>query len=359
MGKKKIWIIASLVLVVLAIITLTFWMFASTEEQGDFEKERRSAMISYLSNPSFTNSDFSAQLTKTKAKLEINQLDERKLYFSIKKTEFDEKNTIKRLCLDPKKVEFASLNNDRLILGDYSFRDTACLFFRFPDSLFRIQNKLKFKIDYDQYSYTVTDEELTDFLFNRTVYGGEYYLTRNGGDQEIAYGMNHGVMVAKKNEPSLQRFVKKLTSHCETQEEKIQALLNFVTTRIKYSFNEAYSGRETLKRPNEVLMTGTSDCSGKTILFASFLEQIGADYRIAYMEKHITVFVKGNFKATNGFILNVDNETYYLAETTCPDFIIGESALTEGTLFSFVRYIQKVGSPSIVTNCVTKKKFEL
>lgn len=360
MSKGKIWIIVTSILSVFVILGLLLqFLFSKEETTIDPEKEMRLTMISYLSNPVFTNADFCEQLTQTKANLEINQLDERKLYFSIKKADFKEKETLKRLCIDQKKVEFAKQKNGILELGNYRYNDTSALFFRFPDSLLRVPKKLKIKIAYKEATYTITDQELSDYINNKSVYGGEYYITRNGVELGSTYGMNHGVMVGVKNEPSLKRFVTKLTRKCKTKEEKIQHLLHFVTNSIAYNFNEAYSGGETLKRPNEVLMSKTSDCSGKTILFASFMEQIDAVYRLVYLKGHICVFVKGDFPSHNKYTLKTDDGIFHLAETTCPDFKIGETILDEGSMFSFIQYVQKVGKPSIVTNLTTKKKFEL
>lgn len=359
MSSKKIGILLSLIAITIAVGLFAMKYFLQNEETNDPDKERRLTMISYLSNPVFTNADFCEQLTHTKAKLEINQLDERKLYFSILKKDFKEKETLKRLCIDQSKVEFAKLNDAILELGNYRYNDTSALFFRFPDSLLNVPKKLKIKIPFKEATYTITDQELTDYISNKSVYGGEYYITRNGEELGSTYGMNHGVMVSKKNEPSLQRFVKQLTAKCKTKEEKIQTLLRFVTNSIKYSFNEAYSGGETLKRPNEVLMSKTSDCSGKTILLASFMEQIEADYRLVYLKGHISVFVKGKFPSFNNYTLKTDDGLFHLAETTCPDFKIGETVLDEGNMFSFIQYVQKVGNPSVVTNLTTKKKFEL
>jgi hypothetical protein len=359
MKTKKSWIIGLTILATLVIIGLIVSKSYSQETPIDIVKERRLTMISYLSNPIFTNDDFCEQLTQTKAKLEINQLDESKLYFSIKKDAFEGEKTIKKLCIDSKKVEFAKLKNGDLELGNYRFYDTTALFFRFPDSLLKVPKKIQFHVNYKPFEYTVSDQELSNFISNKSIYGGSYYITKNGKKDGNVYGMNHGAMVSINNEPSLQRFTKQLIKKCKTHEQKIQALLSFVTNQIAYNFSEANSGGETLKRPNEVLLSKSSDCSGKTILFASFLEQINADYRLVYMSGHISVFVKGKFESSNKYLLKADGATYHLAETTCPDFIIGETVLNDATIFSFTQFIQKVGKPSIVKNSLTNQKFEL
>ena len=356
---KKIALIGAIALITSLSIGYWVWKSYYYEVPVDHVRETRSSMLSYLSNPQFTHPAFSAQLTGTQATLEINQLDEHQLYFSIKTSDYKANETLKMLCIQPEKVEFAKKKNGKLVLGEYSFTGDSSLFFRFPDSLFRVRNHLQFKVSYAPITYTVSTQELVDLIENKTIYGGKYYITRNGDELGLTYGMNHGAFVAKYGEPSIKRLVTRITHGCATQEDRIQALLNFVTNRIKYSFAEANSGSETLKRPSEVLMSGTSDCSGKAILFASFLEQIKAEYRLAYMKGHISVFVKGRFPMTNGYALTVDGQQFVLAEVTCPDFHIGKTILEEGTIFSFVHYVQKVGNPSVVLNKVTGRKFEL
>jgi hypothetical protein len=289
----------------------------------------------------------------------LYQLDEHLLYFSIKKADFDSNNTLSALCVNPKKVEFAIQNKGVSRLGDYSIQRKNALFFRFPDSLFKVRKKLNFHVTFDKVQYLFSVKELVNFIQNKSVYGGKYYITRNGELKGVTFGMNHGAFVAMPGEPSIKRFVNVLTKGMSSKEKQIQALLNFVTNQIEYSYREALSGGETLKRPNEVLMSGTSDCSGKTILLASFLEQIGVDYRLAYMKGHISVFVRGNFPSKNGYLLQVDGKKYHLAEATCPDFLIGETRLSDESIFSVIRYVQKVGKPSIVINKLSNRKFEL
>jgi hypothetical protein len=335
------------------------WKRYYYEEPVDHQAELRSTLLTYLAYPGYTHPEFSEQLTGTKAKLEVNQRDEHLLYFSIDKEAFDAAQTLRQLCIDPKTVEFAQEKGGYQYLGKYRFYGEKSLFFRFPDSLFNVRKGIQFAVEYDPYTYTVSDEELLGFISNKTIHWGNYYITKNGKELDPVMSMNHGAYVSIKDEPTIKRFTDQLIQGCQTQEEKIQVLLNFVTNRIKYSNYEAHAGSEILKRPNEILMSGNSDCSGKTILFASFLEQIGAEYRLAYMKGHIAVYVKGNFPETNGYRLNVDGEFFHLAEGTCPDFRIGETKLLDERAQYFIQFIQKVGSPSVVINNSTGVKFEL
>ncbi len=360
---SKIYKILILVLAFISLVGLSItyfvWRASYNEESVDHQKELRSTLLAYLSNPGFTHPEFSEQLTGTKAKLQVNQRDEHLLYFSIDRDILDKDLTLSRLCIDPKVVEFAKKKGSYHSLGKYRFYGEQSIFFRFPDSLFHVRKEIQFIVNYKPYAYSISAEELYDFISNKTVYGGSNYITKNGKKMDPVMTMNHGAYVSVKDEPTIKRFTQQLIKSCKTQEEKIQVLLNFVTNRIKYSMYEANAVSEILKRPNEILMSGNSDCSGKTILFASFLEQIGASYRLAYMKGHITVYVKGNFPDSNGYRLNVDGEFYDLAEVTCPNFRIGETILLDERVQYYIKFIQKVGKPSFLINNSSGAKFEL
>ncbi len=108
-----------------------------------------------------------------------------------------------------------------------------------------------------------------------------------------------------------------------------------------------------MKRPNEVLLTGVSDCSGLTILYASLLEQAGFEYRRGYFTGHIAVAVKGNFPTRNKMTITYNNETFHLAETTVKGFKIGVTELLQKDLTTELRYIQKPGKGSQIIDVKT------
>src|SRR6185369_1405084 len=94
-------------------------------------------------------------------------------------------------------------------------------------------------------------------------------------------------------------------------------------------------------RPNEVLMTGVSDCSNKAILLGSLLEQLGEDYLFVYTPDHITVAVKqGDFPARNGLSLEWEGQTWLIAEGTVPGFRIGLDRVQEEEPLKQFLYVQ-------------------
>ena len=329
-------------------------------EQVQEDNQLRNTVLSYLSQPKFSNSDFMEQITGTKAELQILDLREGMVYLSIPENHFT-KEMLRELATNPDLVEFGKTSNgefsgSRIELGEYVLRKPGNYFFRFPSKNFRVDETDRITIPYRSANYSINMQELQDFVSNKSVFGG--YLDADTGTDR--YGRhtviaNHGAFVAKKGESSLERLVSSLTRNESTDEGKTQRLLDFVTEELKYDFSDANSIAEVLKRPNEVLMTGGSDCSGKVILYASLLEQTDVDYRLVYINGHITVAVEGNYENRNRLSFNIGDTTYSIAETTARGFQIGRSRLSRDLGIEDIKYIQRPGEDSKIYDAKTGK----
>lgn len=202
-------------------------------------------------------------------------------------------------------------------------------------------------IPFESVNYSINMQELYDFATNKSIFGGHLLVDTGtnslGRHQTIA---NHGALVAKKGESSLERLVESLTKYERKDEVKAQSLLDFVTKEVKYVDSYANMTKEVLKRPNEVLMTSESDCSGKAILYASLLEQTNIDYKLCYLDNHILIAVEGDYENKNGLSFNIGDKTYSIASTAVNDFEIGYSGLNRRFEIGDINYIQKPGKNS-------------
>jgi hypothetical protein len=173
---------------------------------------------------------------------------------------------------------------------------------------------------------------------------------------------NHGAFVARPEESSLRRFVDELTRDIpadgeDAREARVQRLLDFVSREITYDMREATYNFELLKRPNEVLMTGESDCSNKTILFGSLLEQIGEDYLFVYTPDHITVAVRqGHFPLRNGLSLTWEGQTWLIAEGTAPGFRIGIDRVRGEEHLKQFKHVQRPRDRDVIFDLATGKQ---
>ncbi|MCB9032611.1 MAG: transglutaminase family protein [Chitinophagales bacterium] len=180
--------------------------------------------------------------------------------------------------------------------------------------------------------------------------GGIFCITEDDN-----YIVNHSPPVIVKGEPTISKLAQAITKNKITFEDKVQALLDFVSYDIDYNFEEGYGNKEVIKRPCEILLTKNSDCSGKAILFASLLQQIDADWCFLYYPKHITVGVVGNFKTKHPITVNLKGKTYFIAETTDPMSIIGDEKFKSQLKKENIIYYQLPQKSDEIFNYKTKK----
>ncbi len=325
-------------------------------KKPDSYTKLRRTILSYLSQPRFSSADFLTQISGTQATFRMYDLDADQVYLSIPARSYTEKGTLPQLTTHPEHVQFGTTADGkfagaRIQLGDFYFNKPGNYFFRFPADDFRVDPKNRITVKFPRVTYTITMDELMQFVDNSSIYGGlltaDKGTDRNGDHHTFE---NHGAFVAKKGEKSLERLVHHLTPRGASPETTTQVLLDFVTNDLRYDFEEANDSVEILKRPNEVFMSRGSDCSGKVIAYASLLEQTGADYRIVYLDHHITVAVAGNFSPENGMNFNLGRKTYFIAETTAKGFVIGKSLLDSPLTFDQFRYLQRPAEDAPITD---------
>lgn len=222
-----------------------------------------------------------------------------------------------------------------------------------PIDNIRINPYSSVEIKYSAATYNISAQELADYMTDKSIFSGPMRIfSKDRVQRELNVFGNHGAFVARPNEPSLTRLASSLivSGNSASRESKIQQLLNFVSSEITYDDAEAKFKGEILKRPDETLLTRRGDCSSKTILMASLLEQIGEEYRLVYYIDHITVAVRqGGFLINNNLAFSREGETWVITETTVPGFVIGETAIENKSIFRNIQYIQRPGKTNDVS----------
>jgi hypothetical protein len=250
-------------------------------------------------------------------------------------------------------------------LGDYSLLRTTekSFFFKTPTDNVKFDPATVLKFPFEQATYTADMREMSDFIQNKTIFGGRINVLT--GQRQAGLPVvfaNHGAMVARPGESSLTRFVGELTRDIPAdgagaREVRVQRVLDFVSREIKYDQREATYNFELLKRPNEVLMSRESDCSNKAILLGSLLEQLGEDYLFVYLPHHITVAVpQGRFPAANGLTLEWEGQTWVIAEGTAPGFRIGVDRIEDEEQFKQFQYVQRPGERDVIYDLATGRR---
>ena len=250
-----------------------------------------------------------------------------------------------RYVLSTDDLEWSKTNGERFSVGEMRARTTedfACAC-RTNIANLAIDTGMVLTFSYDRADFKITPASLARGLRNESVYGGPLRVNEGRRTKARYDFYNHGAMVSTPEDRPLAAFVSEILAEVSSdRESRIQALLDFVTEEITYDNWEARGKREILKRASEVLISGRSDCSNKTILFASMLEQIGEDYVLVYSPRHISVAIpKGGFASTNGHDFPWKGTTWVACETTNPSFKIGITKLVDYHEFDDITYVQR------------------
>jgi len=352
---KMILIAASAFIVLLAAGYTAYWI--SSPPPPDFDAinaaEIRESMVLLLAQPSFSGDELREQVLG-KGRIAKYAWREKQVYFTFPETDEAEfQEFLGKHISDVSKVNFGNTMDGIVKLDQYELNQSpvAFRFFKTTTDNFKLDTKQTISFPFGSVNYTLSLAELKNLSNNSQLYGGRLVakMPEKRDEPQMVFA-NHGIMVTKPGEPSLKRLIDDLLKDVgDNREARIQRLVDFVSTEIAYSYSEATSGREKLKRANETLMTRSADCSNKTILLASLLEQIGEEYILLYCPQHITVAIpQGNFVDENNLDFTWEQKPWLIAETTAPGFQIGKSRVQEANRLTHVSYIQDPKNANVI-----------
>ncbi len=359
--KSSNWKILLIGLFALAIIGAAVFYFYSAGKPREITSEEisagdiRNSVVLMLAQPTFSGDEFETQILG-RGKLQRFDWRKKEAYFSFPQSDEKEFDAfVGKFFVDRAKVEIGKESGGKIKLGDYvlTVSPENQKFFKTALDNIKIETKQTLKFPFKNLDYELSLEELKNFTNNSQVYGGKLIAEQPQlKDSPKIVFANHGIMVAKPNEPSLKRLTDEILKGEPVEnnrERRIQKLVDFVSNEIEYSYTEAVGASETLKRADEVLMTRTADCSNKTILLASLLEQIGENYILLYCPRHITVAVpQGNFANGNKMDFEWEGKPWLIAETTLPGFQIGQTKIANFTKMTPVNYVQNPKLSNII-----------
>jgi hypothetical protein len=306
------------------------------------DAELLNATLSVLSSRRDYGRAYSKQLLGD-AHLELWLVDKKRLYFSLPQNVSSMPSAVAHFLHDPTRIRQAEVTGKKMELdGKFLTRTPEKhLLFATDEENFKVDPVKEIHLTFGQHGYRFTPTDMALSLTNAYIYGGSLRVRRVPDGQRRPMFANHGAIVTQYGEPTLSALVGQITNSLETAEERIQALLDFVTNFIDYDEKEFYFGREFLQRPIETLLARKADCSNKVILFASLLEQLRIDYLLVYTKSHIYVAVpKGAFASDNGYELRFRDRAWVAAETTVKGFRIGATKVKQEEQIVRVEYIQ-------------------
>jgi hypothetical protein len=310
-------------------------------------REIRDNTVMLLDFQTYSGEEFREQILGKGRLLRYVKVNDEAFFIHPAVDEQELSDFLSRCFYDRAKIEFGGPDGyGNMKVGDYKVpeSDETRHFFRTSLANIRIDAKKVLNFPYQTASYTLSLEEMNNFLNDSTLYGGKL-IARTGArtDRPVTIFANHGIMVARPGEPSLERLAADLLKDVGPEREaRVQRLVDFVSTEIAYNYIEGFGQRETLKRASETLMTRNGDCSNKTILLASLLEQIGEEYIILYCPQHITIAVpQGNFSLQNKLDFAWSDRNWVIAETTLSGFQVGTTVVADAARLQTVNYVQE------------------
>lgn len=353
---KAIYLIALLAFLVLGGVGYGLYWYSSpipADPKELLAAEIKESAVLLLAQPSFSGDEFRSQLLG-KGRLEKYAWREKTAYFTFPETDEPEfQQFIAKYFVDPAKINFGKLEGGRVVLDSYKLTPgpAATRFFKTTTDNFKLETDQTLSFQFSGVNYSLSLQELRNLSNNSMLYGGRLItqVPERSGQPHMVFA-NHAIMVAKPGEPTLKRLAEQILKDTgDSREAKIQRLVDFVSNEIEYSYTEAVGARETLKRANETLMTRSADCSNKTILLASLLEQINEEYILLYCPQHITVAVpQGNFANDNKLDFTWNQKPWMIAETTAPGFQIGKSMVNEPGRLTGVQYVQNPKNSDVI-----------
>ena len=130
-------------------------------------------------------------------------------------------------------------------------------------------------------------------------------------------GTSDGTYVNNTREnKELFQLANKLTQNCNTQECKVQSILDYVTN-IPYKINHF-----TAHSPQETIQKNFGDCDDKSNLLISLLHELNIESYFVLVPEHIFV-IAALPKLKHKKALYLNDKPYYILESTAKDSPIG------------------------------------
>ena len=266
---------------------------------------------------------------------------EKDLMYFLCSNEVPRKRALAKVALDTTQVEFSPCVSGECEFGGMTGNIDGYYAFRMPSTNLKVDSSQTFTCNLKDDKVNISFKELSQELDSTIYYNTQKHVDLSDFFQTQNIACNIGAYVSKKGkDPIIKKLVDSLTEGLKTNEAKAQKLLDFTTSQIEYSYEDHWYQAEITKRAHEVLFAGEADCSGKSTLYASMLEEANIPYCFLYFMNHINVGVQGKFSSNNKYQAKIDGVTYYMAETTTPNFIIGESKLSNAEILEEVKFYQ-------------------
>lgn len=318
--------------------SLMLLITACNEKTAQKLSANQQTALHYLLHQSLISDTFSRMLFEEA--IDFRAMDPKKnlLYFVFSK-KLNKMDMVNLIAIDTTQVEYAPCENGPCNFGGLRGNVDKIYALRISTFNLKVDSNMFFPMKLESFKDSLAFEDVR-YLQDSSL----YYISNPFFDINGQAAANLGHLVMKKDKQSaIYKLAHRLKGKTKKEEKIIQQIQNFVANEIKYSYLDMWYRQEVLQRPHDVLISGFGDCSAKTVLMASLLEQLDIPYQILYYKNHVNIGVEGKFSNKNKYSCTIRNKKYYLAECTCKDFEIGVSILEKDVLpeLSYYQYPRK------------------
>lgn len=312
----------------------------------------------YLYDKSLISDTFVRMLYKVPIDFRGIDMEKQLLYF-IFKSKHNRAEIIQKIALDTNAIEFAPCTTGMCEFGGLRGDITGHTAFRMPVTNLRVDPSMAIETKMPNVKKMVSLKDLIALRDTQKYIGTHYQIAIPKNKFGIHYAANIGAFITKKDkDPLIKSIVNDISPNEKTKELIAQKLLDIVTNEITYSFADHWYRREITKRAHEVMLSGMGDCSAKTTLYASLLEQCNIPYCLLYYENHVNVGVLGNFPSITQYTYKIKDKTYHIAETTIKDFKIGKTRMEENDIFKNIIFYQVPSESEVIINVADSKPLD-
>ncbi len=235
-----------------------------------------------------------------------------------------------KMLLDTADYEVSPCDGEACKWGGMSIKPTEKLLFRTHDYNLRVPaQNLGLRFDQSKQKPNWSLQEIAGQNDTQYYYNFKPFIF----DEDTSlYYINHARYISPKGNKFLQKFMKERAGNSTDLDTKVETLFSFITDSIHYIYVDDWYQTDLGILPYETLISCRGDCSAKSVLFASLLEQLGVDYTLLFYPGHMNVGVtKQNPTPEDKHYIRVDDKKYYIAETTVPQFEIGKGLFPDTT----------------------------
>ncbi len=327
-------------------------MAACDKKDAPLDAAQETAFF-YLYNQTLISDTFSRMLYGDAIDFRAIDQEQQLMYFVFDKT-LNREAAMLKIARDTSLIEFAPCDNGPCSFGGMEGNMDDMYALRMPLSNLKVDSSRTIPFIIKSHPDAMSISQMHEALREELYYGGKEYMIINATTYR-----NIGTIIMKKNKGSqLYKLAQKLKGK-ETKKEKIvQNVLDLVANEIDYSYADFWYNTEIMQRAHEVLLSGLADCSGKTVLMASLLEQLDISYTILYYKDHVNIGIEGDFLNDNGYEIPIQGKKYTIAETTCPKFEMGVTFL-EMDIMPTIAYYQTPKQGGDIYNYHSEKKMKL